>query len=353
MKVVRKDAAITNTGPDDDFPGTFEVVLSAPTKDRDGDTLLPEEWKQPLPEHITFDQDHLMSVAGTVGSGTPRIDEKSGELIVSGTYSSLPRAQDVRTLVNEGHIRTTSVAFMSEKSVKDGKTGTIRELLNGAFVAIPSNREALVLSSKGLKAGARNSAADTEKIQGIHDHAAALGADCAAAKAWDEGFKQGGPMHDEKYGEPDAHRRNPYRGQKSLVGSLEATQDRVRDAVQDAYPGAWVYLRGTVPDGNGGGYVVYSVEDPETYDCDVFKQSYTDDGSVVALTGAAAPVDVLETVTPDADAEEAPGTAPDPAAGAPAPAAGSKAVPVAEERSNDMSARAARLRMLQNLAAHS
>ena len=174
MDVIRKDASITNT--DDGFPGTFEVILSAPTKDRDGDTLLPDEWKQPLPDHITFDSDHGMSVATTVGSGVPRIDEGTGNLIVSGTYSSLPRAQEVRTLVNEGHIRTTSVAFMSEKTQKDGKTVAERELLNGAFVAIPSNREALVLASKGVKAGARNSKSDVEHIQAIHDHALALGA---------------------------------------------------------------------------------------------------------------------------------------------------------------------------------
>jgi hypothetical protein len=31
------------------------------------------------------------------------------------------------------------------------------------------------------------------------------------AQAWDEGFKQGGPMHDENYDDPDAHTRNPYR----------------------------------------------------------------------------------------------------------------------------------------------
>ena len=48
MNITRKDATITNT--DDAFPGEFEVVLSAPTKDRDGETLLPDEWKQPLPE---------------------------------------------------------------------------------------------------------------------------------------------------------------------------------------------------------------------------------------------------------------------------------------------------------------
>ena len=174
MDVIRKDATITNT--DDAFPGTFQVVLSAPTKDRDGETLLPEEWKQPLPDHITFDIDHGMSVATTVGSGKPRIDEK-GQIVVSGTYSSLPRAQDTRTLVKEGHIRTTSVAFMTERSTnKDGKTSVTRELLNGAFVAIPSNREALVLAAKGLKAGARNSATDMDKIQQIHDLALQLGA---------------------------------------------------------------------------------------------------------------------------------------------------------------------------------
>jgi hypothetical protein len=31
------------------------------------------------------------------------------------------------------------------------------------------------------------------------------------AQGWDEGFKQGGPMHDVNYDDPDAHTRNPYR----------------------------------------------------------------------------------------------------------------------------------------------
>jgi hypothetical protein len=33
----------------------------------------------------------------------------------------------------------------------------------------------------------------------------------AAGTAWDEGFKQGGPMHDVNYDDPGAHRRNPYK----------------------------------------------------------------------------------------------------------------------------------------------
>jgi hypothetical protein len=169
MNVTRKDATITNT--DEEFPGSFEVVLSTPSKDRDGDELASEDWKQPLPGHITFDTDHGMSVASTVGSGVPTME--NGNIVVRGTYSSLPRAQEARTLVKEGHIRTVSVAFMSEKVTKDGKARTVRELLNGAFVAIPSNRDAVVLSAKS---GARNSTADQVHIQAIYDHALALGA---------------------------------------------------------------------------------------------------------------------------------------------------------------------------------
>lgn len=270
MEIIRKDATITNT--DDAGPGAFEVILSAPTKDRDGDTLLPDEWKQPLPDHITFDIDHGMDVASTVGSGTPSINDK-GELVVSGTYSSLPRAQEVRTLVNEGHIRTTSVAFMTEKTQKDGKTVAVRELLNGAFVAVPSNREALVLSSKAAKAGARNSASDLASIQSIHDNATALGADCSPMKAARRDVES-----------------------KSIAGSLEATQDRVRDALQDAYPDSYVWLRATMPD-----YVVFELTPVDSPDSETYKQSYTDDGSVVTLSGDATPVDVAEVVTPDPD----------------------------------------------------
>lgn len=186
MDVIRKDATITNTdSTDEEFPGTFRVVLSAPTKDRDGDTLLADEWKQPLPDHITFDVDHEMSVRGTIGSGKPYINDAgqvpeapAGALIVDGKYWSGELGQETRSKVKEGHIKTTSVAFMTEKTQKDGATVTQRELLNGAFVAIPSNREALVLSSKALdaKTGARNSASDAGHIQAIHDHATALGA---------------------------------------------------------------------------------------------------------------------------------------------------------------------------------
>jgi hypothetical protein len=278
MNVIRKDATITNT--DEEFPGSFEVVLSAPTKDRDGETLLPEEWKQPLPDHITFDVDHGMNVASTVGSGVPSLND-AGELVVAGSYSSLPRAQEVRTLVNEGHIKTTSVAFMTEPSeTKDGKKTVMRELLNGAFVAIPSNREALVLSSKSLKAGARNSAADASLIQSMHDAAVALGADCSGAKSYIPA--------------PTTL--------KAVAGSLEAVQERVQDALNDAYgTDSYVWLRATLPD-----FVIYELSPVDGgSDSETYQESYTDDGSVVTLAGDQTAVDLAEVVKPDPDEEPA------------------------------------------------
>jgi hypothetical protein len=127
--------------------GEFEVILSAPTLDRDGE-VVDSKIFEPLPDHITFDIDHGMSTSTTVGSGVPRYE--GDLLVVRGTYSSIPRAQEVRTLVKEGHIRTTSVAFMgAEREVKDGVTHIVKaEILNGAFVPIPSNRQAVVLSAK-------------------------------------------------------------------------------------------------------------------------------------------------------------------------------------------------------------
>jgi hypothetical protein len=295
MNITRKDATITSTGTDEDFPGTFEVILSAPTEDRDGDTLLPDEWKQPLPEHITFDMDHGMSVATTIGSGVPSLNEK-GELVVAGTYSSLPRAQEVRTLVNEGHINTTSVAFMTlPKTHKDA--APLRELLNGAFVAVPSNREALVLSSKGVKTGARNSASDAEHIQAIHDHAIALGA-TADTKTF--------------HARPEV---------KSVVGSLEAIQDRASDALNDAYgKGAWVWLRATLPD-----KLVFQISTEDSSETETYQQDYTDDGSVITLTGERTPVDVAEIVTSDPDEDAA-----DAAAGGVTAAAADAAAAVAK-----------------------
>lgn len=245
MDVTYKSAAVSPLPDSEQYPnGSFEVILSTPTEDRDGEEVKSAEWKMPLPEHITFDADHGMSVEKTVGSGKPFLDEQ-GRLIVRGSYASTPLAQEVRSLVGEGHIRTTSVAFMKTISTdrKSGAKTVTRELLNGAFVAIPANKEAVVVSSKSM--------------------------------------------------DPELRR-------KSILGSVEALQDRVCDAVEDTYPGIFHVIRGVIPADDASGVVIYCEYD-DSWKSETYQQAFTDDGAVITLAETRQSVDIFEVVMPNAD----------------------------------------------------
>lgn len=148
MDVVTKATGTVTPVDSPSKHGEFDVILSTKALDRDGDELHPDEWLQPLPDKINFDSDHGMSVATCVGSGKPFIND-DGQLQVRGTFASTPHGQAVRALVKEGHIDSVSVAFRPMKNQKDGKP--CRELLNGAFVAVPANPEAKVLEVKEAK----------------------------------------------------------------------------------------------------------------------------------------------------------------------------------------------------------
>jgi HK97 family phage prohead protease len=234
---------------DDDGPnGSFEVILSAPTLDRDGEVVDAGAF-EPLPDHITFDVDHGMSTTTTVGSGRPTYED--GNLVVRGTFASTVLAQETRALVKDGHIRTTSVAYMTPKyEVKDGVRHIVKaELLNGAFVAVPANRQALVLAAKGFdRPGARP-------------------------------------------------------GLKAVEGSYEARREQLSDAVRVAHPDAWwTYVVATFDDS-----IVYEVEGRGS--SDRFQADYTigDDGDVT-LTNVRT-VEVVEVIQPTT--ESAPSDTPE------------------------------------------
>lgn len=216
--------------------GAFEVVLSAPTLDRDGEVIDVRAF-EPLPDHITFDVDHGMSVTTTVGSGVPAYE--GDLLVVRGTYASTVLGQEVRTLVNEGHIRSTSVAFMNAKrEVKDGVPHIVKaELLNGAFVCIPSNRDALVAASKSVG-----------RVPGL----------------------------------------------KALEGSYEQRREDIQNAVRAANPEAWwVYVVATYDDA-----VVYELDAPDGTTRWRVPYTLTDDGLSL---GSAEQVEIVETVEPVKD----------------------------------------------------
>jgi hypothetical protein len=187
MDIQTKDFPVLSGEATDEYPnGSFEVILSAPTQDRDGE-IVDSKAFEPLPDHITFDTDHSMTCDSVVGSGKPSY-APDGTLRVKGGFASDARSQTIRQKVAEGHIRTTSVTFMAAKRVNDEKGVphvTQAELLNGTFTPVPSNRESVVVAAKAitLKEGRRNNKGDAEQIQAIHDSAATLGANCGAKSA--------------------------------------------------------------------------------------------------------------------------------------------------------------------------
>lgn len=127
--------------------GEFLAIISDATLDRDGEVIDPGAF-EPLPQKITVDIDHWMSVQRTVGSGRPFYSNE--RLMLRGRFASTDTAQEVRTLVTEGHIDKMSVAFRrAERRDVDGVTHITRaELLNVAIVAIPANPSAAILAAK-------------------------------------------------------------------------------------------------------------------------------------------------------------------------------------------------------------
>jgi hypothetical protein len=172
-----------------DDHGEFDMVLSNGTLDRDGESIVPESWAQPLPSTIPINANHSSDVAHIVGSGTPFIDGE-GNLRVVGRFASTPLGQHVRALVNEGHLRSVSVEFLRRK---DANGRQVNELTGGAFVNLPSNPTARVLASKSpawfeerlnaILTGdpvTKAAGGDMSLVQAIHDASSHLGAGCVA-----------------------------------------------------------------------------------------------------------------------------------------------------------------------------
>jgi hypothetical protein len=137
------NATITDTSADaDEFPGTFLVELSNESIDRDGDTLKADEWETPLPQQITFVNDHTHKMASVVGSATPEL--VGGKILCKGEWAATDNAQDTRKVIK--HVPYVSVAYREKRNQKAGTVS--RELVNGSFVVVPSNTKARVLASK-------------------------------------------------------------------------------------------------------------------------------------------------------------------------------------------------------------
>lgn len=176
--------AAVKTAESENPNGEFEIVMSTEAIDRDGERIIRGAF-DPLPESIPVHAFH--DFHDPIGRAVPGYTE-DGRLVGRGFFAGTARAQEIRQLVADGVIGHTSVGFMAADR-KDGEDGVpeikAAELLEVSFVSVPSNRDAAVLAIKdaATKAGARNSAADADRLQQIHDFAVENGAKCADAAA--------------------------------------------------------------------------------------------------------------------------------------------------------------------------
>lgn len=349
--VVRKAVArVKSTGDGATGNGSFSAILSTSNKDRDGETIKSGAFatRSALPEKIVIDADHGMSVASTVGSAVPSYNA-DGDLQVDGEYAGTALGQEVRQLVDEGHISTMSVAYMDPEYDTQNKTQVVSaELLNGAFVAIPSNRESVVLSSKALalavKIGARNNATDAERIQSIYDHAVALGAtattkDDPASGASDTVTTADGAASADSAGKGavQAHRKAVLAAVgKAAAGSYEQRQSALDDALDALYPTDWAaddyeyaYPLSTFDDS-----VVYHVggnrDSRGTWQAD-----YTVNADQTVTLGTPHRVTLVEQIIPVDTASSSPSEAPTGAVGSAPQAATEPAAPVTAGAATD------------------
>lgn len=126
--------------PDADSRGTFEVVMTAETVDRDGEIISVEgldlktyQKKNPvlLWAHRFMDP--------PIGKVT-EITQDGTKLVAKGFFAGTKFAQEIRQLYDEGVLNSVSIGFIPLE--REGNTITKAELLELSFVPVPSNREA-------------------------------------------------------------------------------------------------------------------------------------------------------------------------------------------------------------------
>lgn len=124
--------------------GAWSAIVSAPTLDRDGDVIDAGAFN-PLPPRVPVHDRHFGDL---VGSARPYY--QGLELAIDGVFASTPKAQDMRTLVLEGHLTTMSVVFLRPKTrhVDGVRHITSAELLAVDWAPIPSNLDTAVLVAR-------------------------------------------------------------------------------------------------------------------------------------------------------------------------------------------------------------
>lgn len=126
--------------------GSWTAVASAPSIDRDREVVDAGAF-EPLPAQVPVHDEHFGQL---IGSARPYY---VGDLLyVDGTFASTPRAQEMRTLVLEGHLTSMSIVFFdaTTKDVAGITHITAGELLAVDWAPIPANRDSRLVAARSL-----------------------------------------------------------------------------------------------------------------------------------------------------------------------------------------------------------
>jgi HK97 family phage prohead protease len=130
----------------------YEFIASTASVDRQGDSIDQSGWeldnylKNPV---ILFAHNYSeLPIAKAV-----EVVNAGSSLIIKIQFASEeanPKAQQIKKLVDEGILNTTSVGFIQKE--RNGNIITRAELLEVSIVPVPANQDALRLAYKGLDA---------------------------------------------------------------------------------------------------------------------------------------------------------------------------------------------------------
>jgi HK97 family phage prohead protease len=139
--------------------------------DQGGDVVLPGAFKKTLADWSNARQplpliaDHQLTTEGVIGSVVQAREDTYG-LNVRARFSSIPKAQEIRTRMIEGHVRGMSFTYEPKRShmgEKDGRRVRYLQevrIFEATITPFPMNQLALA----SAKAGPDDFAADTERL---------------------------------------------------------------------------------------------------------------------------------------------------------------------------------------------
>lgn len=134
--------------------GSFIAIASTNATDRHGEVVDNNGWdlkafkKNPV---ILWAHDHHEPAIGTAKKVWVEGTGKKAKLMIQPILHDVTeKARAIKTLVDQGIIKTLSVGFKPLES-PDGVTFTKNELLEVSMVNVPANAEAMTLAYKSLK----------------------------------------------------------------------------------------------------------------------------------------------------------------------------------------------------------